>query len=108
MLISFGITQDVTKGYLGMIGGMIKGMSPMLLDWCLGEKVKVYAIGISKNCKHANILADWALMLKLYEQQKLHPVLGPAFDFEDAKSAHKHMDQRQGAGKMILVNQKSN
>lgn len=47
-------------------------------------------------------LQDMKNVLKLVEQEKLKPVVGKIFDFEDVRSAHKWLESGKQFGKIVL------
>lgn len=97
-LISFGITQDVSKGYLGVA----RGMSFLVSDFFMAKPVSLYAIGLNRNCHLKNIISDWGFMLKLYREGKLNPHLGKIFSFSEIAEAHAALEDRNQSGKIIL------
>lgn len=100
-LVSVGASGDVDKG----LGGVVKGMLPFtsLKFRPDGRRVRLYLITATPGTGWKNCRDDWAALVKLKLDGKLHPIVGAELPLSDVRRAHEMMDRASVSGKLVLV-----
>ncbi len=100
-LVSFGATAHSASGWLGFVRAQIPLLRHKLSPF--GPSVKMYAITMSPGCGWQPSRDDWTALLALAAEAKLKPLIGATLPLEEAARAHQMMEDREVAGKIVLV-----
>ena len=87
---------------IGSAGGWWKDLSPSLL---VGRNVGVQGFYLGRlMSRRPDIVQEAAVKLgALWEEGALHPIVGAEFPLAEAADAHRLIEDRKHAGKVVLV-----
>lgn len=99
-LVTFGVT-GFSDGWLDIVRGQLPYVCLKLNP--MAPKVRMYAITVTPGCGWRACRDDWSALLELSAQGALHPLVGATVPLEDAARAHRMLEEREVAGKIVLT-----
>lgn len=100
-VVTFGATAHSDAGWLAFGKAQLPYACLKLNPFA--PKIRLYAISMTPGCGWAASRDDWGDLLGLAAQGKLSPHIGATVPFAEVSRAHRMLEDREVAGKIVLT-----